>query len=137
MHLFKTLAENGNPETSPKFMSHLWLLMGLEPPKSGESLKAYQKRRQSSIPNPTNTNALAREQYTRPSRLFPVASSLWKLMGYQPPLAIVLVKAVNGHSERRIAKDIDASLIGVHIRMAKAIRTAMGYLPRGDSERIA
>ena len=130
-HLFKTLAENGNPETDSIFISHLYLVMGLKPPKPGEPLWRFRKRR-----NPRT--ALAREQYTRPVwGLFPVASSLWKLMGYQPPLGVVLVRGVSGRTEVEIAADLDLSLMDVHIRMAKAIRTAMGYLPHGDkTERI-
>lgn len=137
IHAYKTLAENGNPEASPKFLAHLRLVMGFEPPRPGESLKAFNRRRNSSIIVPLNTNDLAREQYTRPARrLFPVASSIWKLMGYQPPLAIVLVGAVTGKSEGQISKELDLSRMNVHIRMAKAIRTAMGYIIDGEqSER--
>ena len=120
VHLFKTLAENGNPETSPKFLAHLFLAVGLEPPKPGENLRDFKYRR----------SPRARMQYTRPAwGLFPVASSLWKLMSYQPPLAIVLVRGASGVTEPVIAQELDISLLDVHIRMAKGIRTAMGYLP--------
>jgi hypothetical protein len=143
IHLHKALAENGNPETIGLLMSHLNVVMGLIPPKKGEDIKAYQRRR----------NALAREQYTTRSplpdhriiqqvrhikftspswRMFPVASSLWKLMGYQPPLGIVLVRGVGGRVETEIASELDISHMDVHIRMAKAIRTAIRYLPRSE-----
>lgn len=122
VHLFKTLAENGNPETSPKFIAHMFLVMGLEPPPGILPLHKFQKLR----------SPRAREQYTKPSwGLFPIASSLWKLMGYQPPLAIVLVRGAGGRSEPQIADELNLSILDVHIRMAKAIRTAMGYLPNG------
>lgn len=120
VHLFKTLAENGNPETSPKFLAHLLLAVGLEPPKPDQNLRDFQNRR----------SPRARVQYTKPAwGLFPVASSLWKLMGYQPPLAIVLVRGASGVDEARIAEELDTSLVDIHIRMAKAIRTAIGFLP--------
>ena len=120
VHLFKTLAENGNPETSPKFLAHLFLAVGLEPPRPDQNIRDFQKLR----------SPRARVQYTKPAwGLFPVASSLWKLMGYQPPLAIVLIRGASGRPESAIATELDLSLIDVHIRMAKAIRTAMGYLP--------
>lgn len=139
-HMYKTLAENGNPETAPKFLAHLVLEMGLVPPREDESLQDWRKRR----------NSLAREQYTRrspvgnhphlvytrmerfsrPSLLFPVASALWKLMGYQPPLGRVLVPAVGGRTEAEIARSLHLSLFDTHIRMAKGIRTVMGYLAR-------
>jgi len=132
IHLFKTLADNGNPQTTPKFIAHLYLVMGLKPPDKDEPLHEYRRRRGSlyhKLPR-------AREQYTSPAwRLFPIASALWKLMGHQPPLGIVLVRGVSGRTEAEIAAELDTSLVNIHIRMAKAIRTAMGYLPRGNEER--
>lgn len=143
IHQFKTLADNGNPETSPKLMAHLQVSMGLVPPRSGESLPEYRKRR----------SALAREPYTRRSptdpkklvqwvraerfsspsfRLFPVTSALWKLMGYQPPLGRVLVEGVNGRTEREIAEHLSTSVLDIHIRMVKAIRVGMGFIPDGS-----
>jgi len=125
IHLFKTLAENGNPETSPKFLAHMLLAVGLEPPRPDQAIRDFQKLR----------SPRARVQYTKPAwGLFPVASSLWKLMGYQPPLAIVLVRGASGRPEHAIATELDLSLTDVHIRMAKAIRTAMGYLPNERSK---
>lgn len=143
-HLFKTLAENGNPEMSPKFVVHLNLIMGLAAPKLNQSLKEFRDQR----------NSLARRQYTRrpkglpsqtyisvesyskPARsLFPVASALWVLMGYQPPLGIVLVRAVGGRTEAEIARELDVSLVNIHNRMAKAIRTALRFLPDDEVDR--
>lgn len=118
---YSTLAVNGNPEMAPKFFSHLLLVMGLKPPRSGENLNRFRASR-------------ARGQYTKPApRLFPVASALWKLMGYQPPLGIVLVAAVGGRTEVEIARLHDLSVWNVHQRMVKAIHTAMGYIPDGRS----
>lgn len=143
LHLFKTLAENGNPETSPKFFAHLFLVQGLVSPRVDadgnlEPLHEFRRRRgqlrcSRDCPQPCFKHApRTREQYTEPAwRLFPVGSALWKLMGYQPPLGIVLVRGVNGRTESEIAKELETSRQNIHIRMAKAVRTVMGYLPRG------
>lgn len=148
IHAYKQTAENGNPETAPKFMAHLHTVMGLTPPQNGESLQEYRKRR----------IALAREQYTvrhpddhsriidlgkvvpfsKPSpKLFPVTSALWRLMGFQPPLGIVLVEGVNGRTEAEIARKLSTSTLDIYIRMAKAIRTGMGFIPDDSGERQA
>lgn len=142
-HVYKQLAENGNPETTPRFMSHLNVVMGLIAPKQDEDLHEFRR----------NRNSLAREQYTvrsplpghplqtltreqkktKPSwGMYPVASSLWKLMGYQPPLGVVLVRAIGGRTETEIAYELNLSLFNVHERMGKAIRTALTYLPKGE-----
>jgi hypothetical protein len=140
IHQYKTLADNGNPETTPKMISHMHVTMGLKPPEQGEALSDFRKRR----------SALAREQYTtrnpfdhskivqqyklepfsRPAPgLFPVTTALWRLMGYQPPLGRVLVLGVGGRTETDIAGMLSASVLDVYIRMAKAIRVAMGFIP--------
>lgn len=122
IHEFKTLAENGNPQTADRFLSHLFLVMGLKPPRPDESLTEFRRKR---------THPRAREQYTEPAwGSYPVASALWKLMGYQPPLGHVLVLGVGGQSEIDIAGKLDVSVVNVHIRMAKAVRTAINYIPR-------
>lgn len=119
VHEYKTLAENGNPETSPKFLAHLYLAMGLQAPELHETTYIFRR----------NRKRLAREQYSSPAwGIFPVSSSLWQLMGYQPPLAKVLIPAAYGRDELTIAAALGLSLVGVHITMAKAIRTAMGFL---------
>src|SRR6185503_18442152 len=122
MHLFKTLAENGNPETSPKFMAHLVLVQGLVLPRvdaegNPEPLHEYRRRRGQLRCNPDclqpcfKHQPRTREQYTEAAwKLFPVASALWKLMGFQPPLGIVLVRGVNGRTEIEIAREFDTSL---------------------------
>lgn len=145
IHQFKVLATNGNPETTPKMVSHLHVVMGLIPPKPTEDLREYRKRR----------SALAREQYTARSPLpdhkvftqiklepfskpapglFPVTSALWKLMGYQPPLGRVLVEGVNGRTENQIARKLETSVLDIYIRMAKAIRVGMGFIPNGGEQ---
>jgi hypothetical protein len=68
-------------------------------------------------------------QFSRPTQMYPVASALWKLIGYQPPLGIVLVKAVGGANEAQIADHLNISLYNVHLRMEKAIRAGLGFLP--------
>lgn len=146
IHEYKTLASNGNPETKPKMVSHLHVVMGLKAPNPGERLSDFRKRR----------SALAREQYTarsplpghklflqtriepfsRPAPgLFPVTTALWKLMGYQPPLARVLIEGVNGSTEFQIAQLLETSVLDIYIRMAKAIRVGMEFIPNGDTEK--
>lgn len=119
---FSTLAENGNIEMAPKFFSHLFLAMGLKPPKKDENLRHFRASR-------------ARGQYTKAApSLFPVATALWKLMGYQPPLGTILIAGVTGQTEQEIAKHLDLSIFGVYQRMMKAIHLAMHFLPK---ERIS
>lgn len=123
LHLFKTLAENGKPQTAPMFLSHLKLIMGLRRPPQELPLRTYR---------------LARGQYSGSARtIFPVASALWELMGFQPPLGIVVVRAVGGRNEFEIAKELNDSVRSVHIRMAKGIRTGLRFLPRADPEATA
>lgn len=122
VHQHHVLAQNGNPETAPKFMAHLFLVMGLVQPEEGMDLKEWRRIRK---------RPLAREQYTDVAwGLFPIGSSLWQLMGYQPPLGIVLVRAVSGFNELQIAKELELSTWNVVDRMAKAIRTALRYIPK-------
>jgi hypothetical protein len=144
IHQFKTLATNGNPETTPKMVSHLHVVMGLIPPKPGENLQAYRKRRtslareqyttRSPLPDHKLVKQTRQEPFSRPAvGLFPVTSALWKLMGYQPPLGRVLIEGVNGRTEYEIADKLDSSVLDIHLRMAKAIRVGMGFIPN-DSE---
>lgn len=146
IHQFKTLAANGNPETSPKMVAHLHVIMGLLPPKEGESLQAYRKRRsavsreqytaRSPLPDHKLFQQTRQERFSSPApRLFPVTSALWKLMGYQPPLGRVLVEGVNGRTESQIAVKLATSVLDIHVRMAKAIRIATGFIPDGSEER--
>lgn len=144
IHQFKTLADNGNPETSPKMMAHLQVVMGLEPPRCNESLKDYRKRRsalareqytaRSPLPDHHLFQAVRVEKYSSPSvRLFPVTSALWKLMGYQPPLGRVLVQGVNGRTEWEIASQLSTSVLDIYVRMVKAVRIGMGFIPNDDT----
>lgn len=140
VHAYRVLAANGNPETSPKMISHLQLIMGLIPPKEGESLAQYKRRRTSpsreqyTVRSPLPHHKLVQlprmESFSRPAPgLFPVTTALWKLMGVQPPLGRVLVDGVNGRREAEIARRLDTSALDIYIRMAKAIRVAVGFIP--------
>ena len=51
-------------------------------------------------------------------------------MGYQPPLGIVLIRAIGGRTEKEIATELDVSWMNVNVRMSKAINTALGFLPK-------
>lgn len=120
IHFSKVLAENGNPQTYPGFLTHVQIALGLIPPKPDKNLGEWRLER----------SPYAREQYTTPPgwRQFPISTSLWKLMGFQPPLGIVLVRAVQGLNEVEIAYELRQSQFNIYIRMAKAIRAAMGFL---------
>src|SRR6185295_16999780 len=45
LHEYEVLAENGNPETSPRFWAHVEASMGLVPPLEGQNLKAFRASR--------------------------------------------------------------------------------------------
>lgn len=108
-HEYKLLAENGNPETSPRFWSHLKSNLGLIPPIPGQDLGAYR---------------LARKRlYGVPSKnQFPIASALYEIMGVQPKLATPLVLFFCGYSMDYIRKEMKMSTYGVHQSMSKGIR---------------
>lgn len=105
----------GAPAINPQLIKHIELSFGLVPPDPGESLKHWRKRRDRLSPEPA-------------PGLFPFGSALWNLMNYQPPLAKVLVKFCYGKSEVEIADEMDLSLLNVHDRMTKAVRTGQRFL---------
>jgi hypothetical protein len=111
MHLVRTLASNGNPEQDAKLMSHIRVIEGFERPEPGVPLHLYR---------------LARERlYGRSNRtLFPFASTLWDLMGYQPPIAEPLIMAVHGKRESEIATAMNCSLWDTVGRLEKGIQAA-------------
>lgn len=120
IHAHRLLAENGNPETSPQFLSHLQLAMGLKAPPRGMSLKQY---------------SLARRQYSRPAPgQFPITSALWQMMGYQPPLAVPLLYRLLGLPEAEIATYMELSQYNVHLRLAKGVRLCLRFV-RHDSKK--
>lgn len=117
-HAYKQLAENGNPECSPRFLKHLELAMGLKPPKKRQSLKHFR---------------LTRERYSHASYgSFPVSSALWDMMGTQPPLAEPLFYKLAGLSDIDIAVKMGISLYNLHVRLRKATRLALRFV-RHDS----
>lgn len=102
----------GSPQMDPKLLAHVTVSMGLMPPEPGENLKEFRRRREL-------------KGYSRPTpKLFPVASALWKLMGFQPPLALPLIRFCQGHTEHEIAEETGQSLFGVHLSLMKATRLA-------------
>lgn len=105
----------GAPAIDPRVIRHIELTIGLEPPRVGEALTRWRRRR----------NRFAKE----PSpQMFPFASALWNLMNYQPPLAKPLVKFCYGMNEFQIADDLDISFYNVHERLMKAVRTGQRFL---------
>jgi hypothetical protein len=114
IHSYKLLAENGNPETSERFLAHAEAVMGLIPPRPDQDLHAYR---------------LAREQLYRPSqRQFPVTYALWMMFGYQPPLAEPLTYKLYGMPDWEIAERLGVSTYNVQIRLVKATRLALRYV---------
>jgi DNA-directed RNA polymerase specialized sigma24 family protein len=53
-------------------------------------------------------------------------------MGYQPPLAKVLLKFCEGHNEADIANSMDLSLYNVQQRLNKAVRVSQQFLWRKE-----
>src|SRR6266550_772542 len=109
----KKLSEAGTPDLFSELLTHLEIQMGLKPPKAGESLKSFRKRR---------------SNFSKAAPIFPFSSALWLLMGYQPPLAVPLVEFCKGFSEIDIANKFDWSLFNVQERLGKASRTALKTL---------
>lgn len=104
----------GAPTIDPKLVSHLFLVVGLVPPAPHQSMREFRRlRSQRSKPNP---------------KLYPFTTALWRLMGYQPPLARVLLLFCEGKSEIEIANEMDLSLYNVHDRLRKAVHTGRKYL---------
>jgi hypothetical protein len=102
----------GSPQMDPKLLAHVDIAMGLMPPQPGEDLKSFRRRRE-------------HQGYSRPTpKLFPFASALWKLMGFQPPLALALLRFCEGYAEDSIASAQGDSLFGIHIKLSKATRIA-------------
>jgi hypothetical protein len=108
-HEYKLLAENGNPETSPAFWSHLKANLGLIPPKPDENLETYR---------------LARKRlYGEPNKnRYPIAWALYEVLGVQPKLARPLLLHLCGFSFDYIRAENQMSTYGVHQSMSKGIR---------------
>ncbi len=122
-HAYKVLAENGNPETHPLFISHMNLMFGIRPPVPGESLISFQNwQRDNSAPA---------------WKTFPIASILWTVMRFQPPLGHPLHLAVVGMPEAEIASQLEISRYNLSIRLGKALRMGLrmynGYNARQEA----
>lgn len=114
LHLGRQLADNGNPEQAPRLISHVQVVEGFRPPRPNQNLRSYR---------------LARKQYSRPAHgLFPFTSALWELMGYQPPLAIPLIRAISGENLPKIAENLDISIYNLQNRIEKGIKLTLGFL---------
>lgn len=104
----------GSPQMHQSLQKHIQVSEGLLPPRPEESLARYRKRR-------ARTNPSLPDQ-------FPYLSALWELMGYQPPLAKVLIPFVQGRSEAEIAELMNISLFNVVERMGKAVHVGKRFL---------
>jgi hypothetical protein len=104
----------GAPKLDPRTEAHIMASAGLIMPMPDEALKSFRRRRKR-LSQPT-------------ASLFPYISALWHLTGYQPPLARVLIRFVEGRSEAEIASEMDQSLYNVQQRLAKSVRVANRFL---------
>jgi len=126
LHAYKQIAPNGNPETSHLFLMHQETALGLVPPRKGQNLRDFR---------------LARAQYSVAPGAFPVTSSLSKAMGYQPPIAIPVLRAIQGLTAREIAAELSAreersvSILNVHRRMVKGLRLVMRMVRHAEAGR--
>lgn len=104
----------GAPQFDPRTIEHLMVSVGLVPPDPDESMERFRRRRRTqSKPSPN---------------LYPFTTALWRLMGYQPPLARVLVQFCQGLTEIEIARSMDLSLFNVQDRLRKSVHTSKKYL---------
>lgn len=121
LHSTKVLADNGKPQQTGRLESHVQVIEGIFAPKPGQSLEAFRRVR----------NALE----TKPAKnQFPFASSLWDLMGKQPPLAIPLVRALHKPPEE-VARDMELSSYNVYERLMKGVRAATDLVRKYDEKR--
>jgi hypothetical protein len=98
----------------PTFINHLSVSVGLVPPEPGQSLSEFKAQR---------------SRRSQPNRKqFPFISALWELMGYQPPLARVLVKFCEGFREVEIADQLELSLYNVTDRLTKSVHVGQKML---------
>jgi hypothetical protein len=115
IHAYKVLAENGNPETDPRFWSHLEAQCGLIPPRTGQDLREYRRARKGVYGVPSK-------------RQFPVTHSLWTMMGYQPKIARPLLRALWGLEETDIAREFHYTIYNTHATIGKGVRLALRNL---------
>lgn len=128
LHLTRTLADNGNPQQTGQLEGHVSIVEGLKPPPLDMPLRHFSRARGQLRSRPLPL-------------LFPFASSVWEVMGKQPPLGIPLAYFVTGASEFYIARTMDISLYSVNERLGKAVRMATklikGYDGRRNSHQAA
>lgn len=92
----------------PRLIEHMIVTVGLVPPEPHESTKQFrERRRKQSWPSP---------------KLYPFTSTLWQMMGFQPPLAKVLVEFCKGYNEVQIAEQMGLSVYNVKERLRKSVQ---------------
>lgn len=116
LHMHGTLAENGNPQTDPRFLAHQETVLGLVPPKPGQSLREFRR---------------SRARYMTAPGQYPVTSAIHQAMGLQPPIVIPVVRSIEGYSDFQIAEELDTSILNIQERMAKGIRFIMRLVRDG------
>lgn len=117
-HTKRSLADNGNPQQVGKLESHVKVVEGIIAPLENQSLEAFARVR----------NALESRPATKQ---FPFASSLWEMMGKQPPLALTLVYAIH-YPLDKVAAKLGVSVLNAHERLAKALNYATNLLRKYD-----
>lgn len=104
----------GAPAFDPRWLDHIMVSSGLVPPAPDQTMREFREQRN-------------KQSYPSPKK-FPFTSSLWSLMGFQPPLARVLVKFCAGYSELEISDQLDLSLYNVSDRLRKAVHVGQKFL---------
>jgi len=124
LHAYKQLADNGNPETHSHFLAHQETVLGLVPPRRGQSLRAFR---------------LARARYTVAYGLYPTTSALSRAMGLQPPIVLPVVRMLQGLTEDEISQELsrredrEISALNVHDRVAKGLRLVLRMVRSAES----
>jgi hypothetical protein len=124
LHAYKQLAANGNPETHTQFLAHQETILGLVPPKKGQSLRAFR---------------LARARFTVAQGLYPTTSALSKAMGLQPPIVLPVVRMLQGQTEEEISRELslreeqEISAMNVYTRVAKGLRLVTRMVRSAES----
>lgn len=109
IHAYKVLADNGNPQVSASFLSHMEASFGLVRPKPDVNLHSFRLARVHLYKAP------AKKQY-------PLMRALWDTMGFQPSLTTALIRSLQGRTLIEIATELKMTPYGTNLAISKAIR---------------
>lgn len=115
LHAYKLLADNGKPQVSPAFWSHLEASLGLVRPLPGQSLRDFR---------------LARGHLYRAPRQnqFPLLRALWNCMGHQPRLTTSVIRTFQGRDHLEIAVELKMDEVGARGAIFKGTRLVLREL---------